>query len=295
MAALRSFKRIPGLFQLLLLLLLRLLPRELAEPIQLVIHGPPGRVTAGSWAFFNCSAEGLHTYPEVFMWRKDGEALWFRPITIKASTQPPITYRMETMTKLEQGDVKSQLTCHIQETLRTAPLQQSFSLGDFLRVPPKVHLEINPPSPVHPNASVTVTCNVDSFYPDDAKVELFSMDAPNRKGTVAPRTLNTDGTFSLKTSLEVMVTEDGNSSTYLCQVQHNSQPLVNETMTLFIMRQFKDDRSRGGDPECSQQQSLLVLCIALFLSKAAILLFVSCLFLVKVCGRKRTQPPSGTF
>ncbi|XP_032074523.1 signal-regulatory protein beta-1-like [Thamnophis elegans] len=45
----------------------------------------------------------------------------------------------------------------------------------------------------------------------------------------------------------------------------------------------------------SQQQSILVLFIALFLTKVAILLFISCLFLIKVFGHKGTDDRSGTF
>ncbi|XP_029142788.1 signal-regulatory protein beta-1-like [Protobothrops mucrosquamatus] len=98
--------------------------------------------------------------------------------------------------------MRSQLTCQIQHNSLEAPFQRTFSLSDVLRVPPKVRLETSPPSPVQLNAPVMVTCHAESFYPDDAKVELFPKDAPSRKGTVAQRISNPDGTFSLKTYLE---------------------------------------------------------------------------------------------
>ncbi|KAM3839385.1 tyrosine-protein phosphatase non-receptor type substrate 1-like isoform 1-T2 [Vipera latastei] len=284
MAALKSFVGIvPAPFQLLLLLLL-LLPRELAQPLQLVVRGPPGRITAGSQASFKCSAGGLTTHPEIFMWLKDGKPLGIIPIDIFISQLNLYRVETELTITLEQGDMKSQLTCCIQEGLLTDALQQSFPLRDVLRVPPKVRLETSPPSPVQPNAMVTVTCHTERFYPDDAKVELFAKDAPGRKGTVAQRTWNPDGTFSLETYLEVMATEDRNSSVFLCQVEHNSQPLVNETATLFIRSPFEDHRSLNTDPKSSLGKSILGLCVGLFLNKVAMVLFLRGLFQIKQRG-----------
>ncbi|ETE56662.1 Signal-regulatory protein beta-1 isoform 3, partial [Ophiophagus hannah] len=90
---------------------------------------------------------------------------------------------------------------------------------------PKVRLEINPPA--------------ESFYPEDAKVELFAKDAQARKGKVGMKTSNPDGTFSLKSNLKMLVTEDMNFSTFLCLVQQDSQSLVYETITLFITQQLE--------------------------------------------------------
>ncbi|ETE56770.1 hypothetical protein L345_17518, partial [Ophiophagus hannah] len=105
--------------------------------------------------------------------------------------------------------------------------------------PPKVHLEINPPPHIQLNTLVTVTCNAESFYPEDAKVELFAKDAPSRKGKVGVKTSNPDGTFSLKSNLKKLVTEDMNFSMFLCLVQQDSQSIVYETITLFITEQLE--------------------------------------------------------
>ncbi|XP_060541104.1 signal-regulatory protein gamma-like [Pantherophis guttatus] len=272
----------------------------IAMPSQPVVLGPTRRITPGSQASFSCSTGGFSPREITVSWLKDGKKIpGGQTNIVNSDEKQSISYRAENTVEilLERGDVKSQLTCQIQHRSLEGrgPLQQTFTLGDVLRVPPKVRLEINPPSPVQLNSSVTVTCNAESFYPEDAKVELFSKDAQARKGKLGVKTSNPDGTFSLKSNLEMMANEDKNSSIFLCQVQHDSQPLVNETARLLIRMQLEDNRSVGGPIESSQLLSLLVLCITLFLSKAAILLFISCLFLVKVCGRKRTQPPSGTF
>ncbi|KAG8131551.1 hypothetical protein E2320_009471, partial [Naja naja] len=108
--------------------------------------------------------------------------------------------------------------------------------GFLCSVPPKVHLEINPPSSIQLNTSVMVTCNVDSFYPNVATVVLFAKGAQAKKG-MGLRTSNPDGIFSLKSSLEMMSTKVRNFSMFLCQVQHDSQSPINKTTTLFITRQ----------------------------------------------------------
>ncbi|XP_026580093.1 tyrosine-protein phosphatase non-receptor type substrate 1-like isoform X2 [Pseudonaja textilis] len=131
-----------------------------------------------------------------------------------------------------------------------------------------------------------VICNAENFYPENAAMGLFARDAPSGKGMVAPKTLNPDGTYSYKSFMEVMATEDRNSSIFLCQVKHDSQPLVNETTRLFITRPLK----KSGN---SQQQSTIVLCIGLFLSKVAAV-FIFYLFLINMWRRHRTRSHSGT-
>ncbi|XP_070797233.1 tyrosine-protein phosphatase non-receptor type substrate 1-like [Pituophis catenifer annectens] len=283
MAALRSFKRICGPLQLLLLLLLQ----DLVEPFQPQIRGPQGRITAGSRASFQCSASEFSNDIQ-FKWIKDGKTIKPKGTGVHSSDPEGLYHWKSTVDiLLGQGDVRSQLTCQIQHN-SSQKAQKNFRLGDVLRVPPKMRLETIPPSPVQLNATVMVNCHAESFYPNDAKVELFAKDAPSRRGIVSLRISNPDGTFSLKSYLEVMVTEDRNSSLFLCRVKQDSQPLVSETTQLFITRPLKKSES-------SQQQSLLVLCVTFFLSKIAVLLFISCLFLVKVCGLKRTRSRSGTF
>ncbi|KAG8131550.1 hypothetical protein E2320_009469, partial [Naja naja] len=211
----------------------------IAKPSQPVVLGPTRRIAAGSQASFNCSTGGFSPQEITVSWLKNGKKIPAAQTNILNSNEKQsVSYQMESMVEilLEQGDVKSNLICQIQHRSLDGPLQQTFALGNLLRVPPKVRLEINPPSPVQLNTSVTVTCNAERFYPEDAKLELFAKDAPSRKGKVGPKTSNPDGTFSLKSNLKMMATEDRNVSMFLCKVQ---QFLVNETTTLFITRQLE--------------------------------------------------------
>ncbi|XP_032074524.1 signal-regulatory protein beta-1-like [Thamnophis elegans] len=232
----------------------------IAMPSQPVIIGPTGRITAGSRASFSCSTGGFFPREITVSWLKDGKKIPASPAEILNSNEKQsISYRAESTVniQLEQGDMKSQLICQIEHASLDGqgPLQETFALGDVLRVPPKVRLETSPPSPVQLNTTVTVTCNAESFYPDGATLELFAKDAPTRRGTVGMKILNPDGTFSLKSSLEMMASEERNSSVFLCQVQHDSQPLVNTTITLFITQQ--DEMEGGNIISESEQKSLL--------------------------------------
>ncbi|XP_060541106.1 signal-regulatory protein beta-1-like [Pantherophis guttatus] len=250
----------------------------IAKPSQPLIRGPTRRITVGSLASFDCSSNGFSPREITVSWLKDGKEKQVDQISnLDSDGTESMSYKVESrlIIPLEQGDVKSQLTCQIQHRSLDSPLQQTFALRDVISVPPKVHLEINPPPPIQLNSSVTVTCNAESFYPDGATMELFPKDAPSRKGTVAPSILNPDGTFSLKSNLEMMATEDREFSMFLCQVQHDSQPLVNKTTTLFITQELE------GNPPSPLQLSPYVLYIAFFLGKVAAVLLISSFFLIK--------------
>uniref|UniRef100_A0A8C6XG04 Ig-like domain-containing protein n=1 Tax=Naja naja TaxID=35670 RepID=A0A8C6XG04_NAJNA len=244
---------------------------------------------AGSWASFLCSANDFSSKAIKVLWSKDGETIQHNKTRITSSeVKGRRVYRVESKVAilLVPGDLRSQLSCQIQHN-SSQKAQRNFPLGDVLRVPSKMHLETIPPSPVQLNASVMVICNAESFYPENASIGLFAKDDPSGKGMVAPKILNPDGTFSYKSFMEVRATEERNSSVFLCQVKQYSQLLVNKTTRLFITRPLK--RS-----ENSQQQSIIVLCIMLFLIKVAILLFIFCLFLINVCRHHRTRSHSGT-
>ncbi|XP_058032788.1 tyrosine-protein phosphatase non-receptor type substrate 1 [Ahaetulla prasina] len=255
----------------------------IAMPSQPVVLGPTRRITAGSRASFSCSTGGFSPREITVSWLKDGKKIPGGQTNILNSDEKQsISYRAENTLEimLDRGDVKSQLTCQIQHRSLDGrgPLQQIFALRDVLRVPPKVRLETSPPSPVQLNVSVTVTCNAESFYPDDAKVELFPKDAPSRKGKVGAKTSNQDGTFSLKSNLEMMATEDKNFSMFLCQVQHDSQPLVNETTTLLIRMQPEDNRSMGDDKGNGRTTMII---IAVVVCSLLVVLVIAVIYLIQ--------------
>ncbi|KAG8147603.1 hypothetical protein E2320_022802 [Naja naja] len=148
----------------------------IAKPSQPVVLGPTRRIAAGSRASFNCSTGGFSPQEITVSWWKDREKIPAAQTNILNSDAK------QSICMQWRAQWKSRWS---KKTSLDSPLQQTFALGNILRVPPKVRLEINPPSPVHLNTSVTVTCNAESFYPEDAKVELFAKGAQAKKEKLA--------------------------------------------------------------------------------------------------------------
>lgn len=106
--------------------------------------------------------------------------------------------------------------------------------GFISSVPPRVRLEASPPSPIQLNDSVTIACIVEGFYPNDTNLVWLENDSEISLAKAAPVTRNPDGTCSLRSSLEVKATEQRNHSVFTCRVVHDSQPPINENMTLKV-------------------------------------------------------------
>ncbi|XP_063003494.1 tyrosine-protein phosphatase non-receptor type substrate 1-like [Elgaria multicarinata webbii] len=145
-------------------------------------------------------------------------------------------------------------------------------------VSPKVFLETNPSSPVELNTNVTVTCNMQGFYPNDANLYLFENNRISKTGKADPVTQNQDGTFSLKSSLEVTATEERNQSEFTCLVRHHSQRPVKRTAMLIIRAETEDNGSSSNLRD-QWPLSTLGLWIGLVLSKiVAVLVLLYLLF-----------------
>ncbi|XP_077785549.1 immunoglobulin kappa light chain-like isoform X1 [Podarcis muralis] len=102
-------------------------------------------------------------------------------------------------------------------------------------VPPKVWLKMDPPSSVRVNDTVTVTCYVEGFYP---RYIIFNWLKDREKTPLeAPvfEILNQDGTFSLRSSLEVTATKRNSSSVFTCRVVHTSQPPISKSAVLKVL------------------------------------------------------------
>ncbi|XP_061486141.1 tyrosine-protein phosphatase non-receptor type substrate 1-like [Rhineura floridana] len=175
---------------------------------------------------------------------------------------------------LSEKDVNSQLVCWIRHSSLQNPLRQAFSLGTALRVPPKVWLKMDPPSPVQLNATVTITCTAEGFYPNDTTLAWLE----NGKETYLEASVlmnqNQDGTFSLSSSLEVTATNQRNSDVFTCRVVHNSQPSVSRSAALNII-------NSSSEPGQQHLFSSCALWIGLILSKIVGSFFLLYLFLRK--------------
>ncbi|XP_053169381.1 signal-regulatory protein beta-1-like isoform X2 [Hemicordylus capensis] len=260
-----------------------------ATPSQPSISPPPGRVEPGASATFSCTSAGFSPPAITVTWLKDGRGLSARQPIVQPpgdSTSYEVTSTVDV--QLTKMDVKSQLTCQIQHSTLKAPLQQTIRLGSVLRVPPTVQVETtSPPPPIQLNALVMITCKAERFYPSDATLVWLENGKETGQGKTDPVTQDSNGLFSLKSSLEVNATEEKNMTEFTCRVKHDSQPPVNGSLELKIGVQPPKD----GDPFVPGQWLLSNpgLWIGLFLSKCVGFLLLVYLFLRKEHGKITLQ------
>ncbi|KAH0619288.1 hypothetical protein JD844_019219 [Phrynosoma platyrhinos] len=258
-------------------------------PSQPSIQGPTSRVESGASVTFNCTSDRFSPRDIAVTWWKDG-----RPIQPLQTTVLPeiesISYKLLSTVEVQltKEDVKSQLVCQINHNTLRSPLKQSFRLGDVVRVPPNIRVETIPPPPIQLNDTVTITCNVENFYPNDTTVVWLENNNKSEIGTDEPMTQNWDGTSSLKSSLALKATEERNLSVFACLVRHNAQPPVNKTATLIIRAQTEGDESADipGPGEASIFIIVAVVCLLL------VVLVVAIIYLVLARHHKGKDPTS---
>ncbi|XP_042320609.1 tyrosine-protein phosphatase non-receptor type substrate 1-like isoform X2 [Sceloporus undulatus] len=261
----------------------------IATPSQPSIQGPTSRVESGASVTFNCTSDRFSPRDIAVTWWKDG-----RPIQPLQTTVLPegesISYQVLSTVEVQltKEDVKSQLVCQINHNTLRSPLKQGFRVGDVLRVPPNIRVETIPPPPIQLNDTVTITCSVENFYPNDTTLVWLENNNKSEIGTDEPMTQNWDGTSSLKSSLAVKATEERNLSVFACLVRHNSQPPVNKTATLIIRAQTEGDESADtpGPGEASIFIIVAVVCLLL------VVLVVAIIYLVLARHHKGKDPTS---
>ncbi|KAH0619290.1 hypothetical protein JD844_019238 [Phrynosoma platyrhinos] len=208
------------------------------------VIGPTSRVESGASVTFKCTSDRFSPRDIAVTWWKDG-----RPIQPLQTTVLPegesISYKVLSTVELQltKEDVKSQLVCQINHKTLRSPLKESFRFRNILRVRPNIRMETIPPPPIQLNNIVTVTCNVDNFYPNDTTVAWLENNSKSEIRKDESMTQNRDGTSSLKSSLAMKATEERNFSVFACLIRHNSQPPVNKTATLIIRPQTEGGES----------------------------------------------------
>ncbi|KAJ6655849.1 hypothetical protein lerEdw1_004619, partial [Lerista edwardsae] len=255
----------------------------IATPSQPSISGPRSRVTSGASATFNCTSDRFAPRGIDVTWFKDRRQLPAPPPTVLpegASTSYQAASTVEVL--LTDKDVKSQLTCQIKHSTLKSPLQQVFSLGDILRVPPKVRLETHPALPIPLNDSVTITCSAEGFYPNDTRLVWLENGQETAGGRAGSLTQNPAGTFTLTNSLAVTASLDRNKTVFACRVAHDSQPPVTEELTLEVGVPSEKDGSSGST---GPDDTTLFIVVALVCALLVVLV-IAVIYLIKARQNK---------
>nr|XP_013808664.1 PREDICTED: tyrosine-protein phosphatase non-receptor type substrate 1-like [Apteryx mantelli mantelli] len=205
-----------------------------ASPASMAVSGPEHRAEPGSSVRFTCTAGGFFPREIGVKWLKNGA-----PMT---APQPQVTagqtnsYNMSSTAEvtLQAADVRSRLTCVVNHATLRTPLMRTYNLSNAVRVPPTVRVLTEPPNPVEVNKTVNFTCSVEGFYPDAVTLTWLENGMEANAGR-RPRLRETSqGTFKLRSLLEVQATVEKNQSVFTCQVVHDSQSPVSSAVTLQI-------------------------------------------------------------
>ncbi|XP_067410644.1 tyrosine-protein phosphatase non-receptor type substrate 1-like [Emydura macquarii macquarii] len=266
-----------------------------ARPSAPSVSGPRSRAESGHTVNFTCTSGGFSPRDITVTWLKNGTKLPELQTRVSPE-QENVSYSVSSTVgvSLTTGDARSQLTCRIQHSTLSAPLQGTYNLSDVLRVPPRLQMATDPPLPVTVNKSVTFTCSVQQFYPQNVRLTWLENRNETDRGKSCPPAENADGTYTCNSSLEVNATEQRNQSVFTCRVVHDSQPPVNASKTLKISQ---PPAELGKDPPSSNpgnfpsEEEKIYIAVAVVCAVLVILL-IAVIYLIRVRQRKGKSSPS---
>ncbi|XP_036608901.1 signal-regulatory protein beta-1-like [Trichosurus vulpecula] len=198
-----------------------------AKPSLPLVSSPQKRANINQMVNMSCSSTGFFPKDITLKWFKNGTelpALWTRVFPEGDSVSYNLTSTAQVL--LTASDVHSEVICEIHHHTLSSPLRGKKKLSDIIRVPP----EIGVSSLLFPPDWMAATCYVLKFYPNHLNVTwLMNGIIVGGKKSTTP-TENKDGTYSLDCSLMVPMSAQKEDTVFTCQVFHDSQPPINETL-----------------------------------------------------------------
>uniref|UniRef100_A0A8C8UMB6 Ig-like domain-containing protein n=1 Tax=Peromyscus maniculatus bairdii TaxID=230844 RepID=A0A8C8UMB6_PERMB len=188
------------------------------------LKGPEQRTATSNSVTFTCTA-GLFS-------SKNLSVNWFKNNNKHPASAPqvvPISKDVYYATSkssvtLAKQDIFSQITCEVTHADIDEPLKMTINLSQVLLVTPKLKITTEPPEiRDHAPQRVNLTCHVNHFYPQNVQLTW----AKNGYNILTPglsqATRNSDGTYSLKHTLQVEAISDG--SIFSCLMyQYDEHP-----------------------------------------------------------------------
>ncbi|NXW87270.1 SHPS1 phosphatase, partial [Alopecoenas beccarii] len=212
-----------------------------AKPSTPVVSGPGRRVGPGQPLPFTCTSGGFFPKDINVKWLKDKAQIAAQPPQITPG-QMKFSFNMSSTVTvtLQEGDVRSQLICEVQHPTLTYPLDGTYPLSRALRVSPRVHVALDPSSPVKVNQTVNFTCHVKGFYPRDVTITWLENGTELKLANVSRVVETPQGLFELWSLVEVQATEEKNGSVFTCRVVHDAQDPVTSMATLQVVLPAKE-------------------------------------------------------
>lgn len=173
------------------------------------LKGPERRTVTSNSVPFTCTAGLFRSRNLSVNWFKDNNEL---PASVPQRL--PISRDVYYVTSkssvtLDKQDILSQITCEVTHRDLDEPLKMTISLSQVLLVSPT--LKITTESPEirdHPHQRVNLTCHVNHFYPQNVHLTWAKNGHNILTSERSQTTRNSDGTYSLKHTLQVEAISD---------------------------------------------------------------------------------------
>ncbi|XP_048177984.1 tyrosine-protein phosphatase non-receptor type substrate 1-like isoform X3 [Corvus hawaiiensis] len=247
-----------------------------AKPSPPLVSGPEQRAMPRQSVPFTCTTGGFLPKEIGVKWFKNKDPMTAQPPQV--TEEPVKSYRVSStvMVTLQEDDVRSQLICEVQHSTLPAPLRGTYQLSRTLRVPPSVEVRAEP-SPVEVNKTVTFTCHIKEFYPENMSVFWLENGIEIKEENISRPSELPRGLFKLRRQVEVQATEEKNGSTITCVVVHDAQAPVNYSAVLWISNPAQGGLSKGSQMDTDDMLIYIVVgvvCIVLVLLVVAILYLI---------------------
>ncbi|XP_058419031.1 signal-regulatory protein beta-1-like isoform X2 [Diceros bicornis minor] len=231
-----------------------------AKPSPPMVLGPTARAMPKQRVSFTCETHSFSPRHITVKWFKNENELPASQTNVDPEGDG-VSYSVSSTAKvvLTPGDVHSQVICEVAHvTLQGGPpLRGTANLSETIRVPPTLEVSQQPTA----GNLVTVTCQVNKFYPRHLKLTWLENGNVSRTETASTLIENKDGTFNRMSWLLVNSSAHREDVVLTCQVEHDGQPAVTKHHTLEDSAHQKE-RDTGGTPgEASTPTELLLLAI----------------------------------
>ncbi|XP_051039114.1 signal-regulatory protein beta-1 [Phodopus roborovskii] len=196
------------------------------------LKGPDQRTTPSNSVPFTCTA-GLFSSPNISVnWSKDDNKHPASPPQLEFISKDVYYVTSKAWVALAKQDIFSQITCEVTHADLDEPLRMTMNLSQVLLVIPTLKITTEPLEiHGHGHQRVNLTCHVNHFYPRVMQLTWIKNghNIPNIE--VPQATRNSDGTYSLKHTLQEDVTLDDNTR-FSCETTQYEYPPQGISITL---------------------------------------------------------------
>ncbi|XP_074140919.1 signal-regulatory protein beta-1-like [Sminthopsis crassicaudata] len=196
------------------------------QPSVPLVSGPQERGSINQTVIISCNSTGFFPKAITLKWFKNGNefpALWTHVFP-----KGDVSYNLISTVQLllTASDVHSEITCEVHHDTLQTPLRGKMQLSDVIRVPPEIGIS----SLLFHSRWMAATCYVIKFYPKHINVSwlMNGIVVKGQKSTIP--TEDKDGTYSLESSLVVLMSVQKENTVFTCQVYHDSQRPINEIL-----------------------------------------------------------------